>query len=38
MGEVSIIGLDLAKYVFQAQGAGLTVRLFSAASCRGHSC
>ncbi len=38
MGEVSIIGLDLAKNVFQAHGAGPTDRSCFAASCRARNC
>jgi hypothetical protein len=37
MGEVSIIGLDLAKNVFQAYGAEADGQLCSAESCRAHS-
>ena len=38
MGEVSIIGLDLAKNVFQAHGAGANGSVCSAISCQGRSC
>ena len=34
MEEVSIIGVDLAKNVFQLHGAAADVWLFSARSCR----
>ena len=38
MNEVSIIGLDLAKNIFQAHGAAGTVLFYSGASCRAGSC
>ena len=36
MEEVSIVGLDLAKHVFQVHGAGADGSVASAGSCRGR--
>lgn len=38
MEEVGIIGLALAKNVFQAHGAATDGQWYRAASCRGSNC